>query len=108
MGEMHQVSQAYQRFVDAKFERSDRGDDIVDRLTPRSERPIWQAMHDALVAYYHPENRPAGKVPIEAFPPEMALECAFLIAEMLNGQTPEVCRVLSRPGPSPRLASVSN
>ncbi len=98
MGEMHQVWQAYHRFLDAKIERSDRGDDIVDRLTARSERPIWQAMHDALRAYCHPENHPDGKVPIERFPPEMALECADLIAEMLTGQTPEVCRVLSRPG----------
>ncbi len=98
MGEMHQVWQAYHRFLDARNERSDRGDDIVDRLTARSERPIWQAMHDALVAYYHPENHPDGKVPIERFPPEMALECAAFIAEMLTGQTPEACRVLSRPG----------
>ena len=98
MGEMHQVWQAYHRFLDARIERSDRGDDIVDRLTARREGPIWQAMHDALVAYCDPENHPAGKVPIEPFPPEMALECAFLIDEMLTGQTPEVCRVLSRRG----------
>jgi hypothetical protein len=67
----------------------------LDRRFRDANRAMWRAMQKVLAAYAHPDNHPAGQVPIEAFPAEIAGRLALVVEDLVGGHRPETTELLA-------------
>lgn len=79
------------RYWAARIARRDRKQDWLENLTRESERPIWEAIRDALHLYHLPGNS-------QSFPAEMALYLEDEINTLLTGNQPFSLKALLKKG----------